>query len=194
MLWRGKLGSVSQLQWLLPGDKLSLQKKGRTKGPSAHMVSRIPASPEGLRKWNQIWLKWTFQNNKRRSSKRTAAISRPLPAGGLGEGLFVYRWRWKLSPHPPTPRRRIAPRRMQISHANKSYKGWLLLALPSPENWEHQERKGWCGIISSATEMGIPLGRDLPWKGLPLYSSLHHLNPAQIRTPQHRPYRPPFLE
>lgn len=98
----GILGSVGQQQWLLTVDKLSFKKKSRTKGLSYHMVGRIQACTEGLRKWNQIWLKWTFQN-KRRRSKRTAAISRPLPAGGLGEGLFVYRWRWNLPPyrHPP---------------------------------------------------------------------------------------------
>lgn len=39
-------------------------------------------------------------------------------------------------------------------------------------------------------EMGIPLVRDPPWKGIPLYSFFQSLNPAQIRTPQHQPYKP----
>lgn len=118
-------------------------------------VWQIQACPEGFRKWNQIRLKWSFQNNKRRSIERTAAISRPLPAGGWGRGsLCTDGGGGSYRPH-----QHHSPRRIQIPHSCKLHKGCLLLALTCASR-ERRERKGMMREHRLSTETGIPFGED----------------------------------
>lgn len=84
---------------------------------------------------------------------------------------------------PPSP-----PRRMQISHSNKSYKGRLLLALPFLCKLGTSAKKGMIPDHLFCHGNGDPLSEGSPAKEIPLYSSLPK-SPAQ--TPQ---YQPPSLE
>lgn len=96
--------------------------------------------------------------------------------GRLGEGQFVYRWRWwKLWP-PPTPLRR----RIQVPHSSKLHKGCLLLALTSGSRDAGKEREDARAPHRLSTETGIPFGEDFLGKEslfiLPL-SFRPHSNP-----------------
>lgn len=63
------------------------------------------------------------------------------------------------------------------------------MASPFPENWEHRGKKGMMQDNLFRHGNGDPLSEGSPWKGIPLYSPLQSLNPAQIRMPQHQPYQ-----
>jgi hypothetical protein len=141
---------VSQLQLTtILVDKLSLPKGG---GVSNQMslkphVWQDPSLPRRPQKMKPNLIKVDI--SKQETQKRTHSCHFPATScGRLGEELFVYRWRWKLSPHRPP--------KIQIPHSNKPIKERLLLALHSLKIVNTGEKRD--DVISSF----LPRKRESP--------------------------------
>lgn len=116
--------------------------------------------------------------SKQETQHRTHSCHFPATScGRLGEGQFVYRWRWwKLSP-PPTP----LSRRIQIPHSSRLHKGCLLLALTSGSR-EGRGRKGCRESSVSLRKRGSPLER-ISFERNPSLFFPSVFDPDQTQTP-----------
>lgn len=163
--------------------KFTKKKKSRTKGLPRPHGWQDPGLPRRPQKMKPNLIKMDISKQQETQQQTHSCHFPATSCRRLGGGAVCVQM--EVEATPP-----IAPRRMQILHSNKSYKGCLLLALPFLWKLETLGKEGMIQDHLFCHGNGDPLSEGSPAKGIPLSSSLRPLK-AQLRRFSISPINPP---